>query len=394
MNHLAIITSNYPSPANPTHGTFVRQFARAVARQGVKVSVIQPVAWHRALRWNSYPYHEREAIVDGSWIDIYRPRFLSLSARDAFNKLGVFSPSRMTLHQFTAAVRRTLQRQKLTADALYGHFLFMAGAAAVRIGQERGIPAFPCAGEGEFWTVRRYGLPYAIKALGPATGILANSTALKRQIHEQLQMPLEKINVFPNGADLSTFKPVDQAEARKQLRLPQDKFLVCAVGNFLHKKGIARVGESIDGLEGVAGVFAGSGPVPPLCRNIAFCGKVPHADMPVLMSACDVFVLPTLIEGSCNAIVEAMACGLPIVSSIGEFNDDLLDDSMAIRVDPLDIEAIRNAILQLKNDIPMRICMRDNAVKKAQQFDVNDRARRILTFISERKSQISAARTA
>ena len=157
-----------------------------------------------------------------------------------------------------------------------------------------------------------------------------------------------------------------------------------AAGNFLWKKGIVRVGQAIEGLANVAGVFAGSGPVPPTASNMALCRRVEHAEMPALLSACDVFVLPTLIEGSCNALVEAMACGLPIISSNGEFNDDVLEDSMSIRIDPLDVAAIRQAIIRLRDDAALRARMAVAAQQRALRFDINDRARRMLAFMKKR----------
>ena len=106
--------------------------------------------------------------------------------------------------------------------------------------------------------------------------------------------------------------------------------------------------------------------------------------MPDLLAAGDVFVLPTLVEGSCNALVEAMACGLPIVSSVGEFNDDLLADDMSIRVDPLDVAAIRAAIVRLRDDAALRARMAGAARERAQRFDVDRRAQNVLDFMARR----------
>ncbi|HRT04328.1 MAG TPA: glycosyltransferase [Kiritimatiellia bacterium] len=384
MFRLAIVTSNYPTPARPTYGTFVRQFAHALARQGVGCAVIQPVAVHEERGRFGLADCEREDAGGGQTVVVHRPRFLSLSAREAFVRLGPFNPSRFTLNRFAAAVRRTLRGQRIRPDALYGHFLYLAGAAAVRVGRELGIPAFPCVGEGELWTVRQFGIAHARKALAGACGFLANSSALRETLVRRLGFSGDRIGVFPNGTNLAAFKPLDRSAARTRLGLPQDRFLVAAAGNFLEKKGIARVGAAIEGLAGVAGVFAGSGPVPPTASNVALCRRVAHEDMPVLLSACDVFVLPTLVEGSCNALVEAMACGLPIVSSVGAFNDDVLDESMSIRVDPLDVPAIRQAIVRLRDDPALRARMAAAALRRSRLFDVDDRARRMVAFIRQR----------
>lgn len=390
--HLAIVTSNYPTPARPTYGTFVRQFAHAIARQGVGCTVIQPVAIHEERGRSGCAVCEREEAGGGQWVAVHRPRFLSLSAREAFVRLGPFNPSRFTLNRFAAAVRRTLRRLQVRPHALYGHFLYLAGAAAVRVGRELDIPAFPCVGEGELWTVRQFGVAHARKSLAGACGFLANSSALKNTLVQQLGFAADRIGVFPNGANLTAFRPLDRLAARTRLGLPQDRFLVGAAGNFLEKKGIVRVGAAIEGLAGVAGVFAGAGPVPPQATNMALCRRVAHEDMPALLSACDVFVLPTLIEGSCNALVEAMACGLPIVSSTGEFNDDVLDDSMSFRIDPLDVAAIRQAIVRLRDDPDLRARMAAAALRRSRLFDVDDRARRMIEFI-RRRVECAAGRT-
>ena len=91
-------------------------------------------------------------------------------------------------------------------------------------------------------------------------------------------------------------------------------------------------------------IFIGSGEQTPEIDGILFCGKLPHDQIVHYLNAADVFVLPTLAEGCSNAIIEAMACGLPIISSDLPFNDDILDAENSIRVNSLDVESIAEAI--------------------------------------------------
>jgi glycosyltransferase involved in cell wall biosynthesis len=90
------------------------------------------------------------------------------------------------------------------------------------------------------------------------------------------------------------------------------------------------------------------------------------------------------VEGSSNATVEAMACGLPVIVSRGEFNDDIVDDACAIRVDPTDFSAIRQAIQRLRDDPGRRESMAAAAKRKAASLDINRRARSILDWMEER----------
>jgi len=388
ISHLAIITSGYPSPARPTYTPFVRQLGLAIARQGVRCTVIHPVAVHEGLDRDGIPYYSVEKPDSGEDIVVLRPRFLSLSARDGFTHLGKLNPGLFTLWSFTTAAKRALKRHALFPDSLYGHFLYEAGAAAVRIGRAMGISAFAGVGEGEFWTVRKYGRNRAKRDFEFAAGFVANSSLLKNMLNEELNINRDKIGIFPNGVDTNLMFPRNKQSMRKKYGFPPDLFLIACIGNYHYKKGPHRVGIAIKDLKGVGGIFMGAGPLPPEGDNIIFDQLVPIQSIPELLSAADIFVLPTLVEGSCNSIVEAMACGLPIVSSKGAFNDDLLTDDMSIRIDPLDIHEIRRAICTLRDDPFLRAKMANAALCRSHKFNVNDRARRILAFMETRVREL------
>lgn len=106
------------------------------------------------------------------------------------------------------------------------------------------------------------------------------------------------------------------------------------VGHFNERKGSLRLSEALKEIKDIKSIFIGRGPEVPDCPGILYCGSVKHNKVPEYLNASDVFVLPTLTEGCCNAIIEAMARGLPIVSSNLTCNDGILNESNSIRINP------------------------------------------------------------
>ena len=78
---LLMLTGNYPSPARPSHGTFVQKFAHAVARQGVACTVIHPVAIHHGWSESGYPSCARELAGPQCAVQVHRPRQRTWKAR-------------------------------------------------------------------------------------------------------------------------------------------------------------------------------------------------------------------------------------------------------------------------------------------------------------------------
>jgi glycosyltransferase involved in cell wall biosynthesis len=94
-------------------------------------------------------------------------------------------------------------------------------------------------------------------------------------------------------------------------------------------------------------ICAGHGEQQPYGKNLLAAGQLLPSEVPFYYYAADFFVLPTLAEGCSNAVVEAIGCGLPVISSNMSFNDDILSDEYSIRIDPMNVDELEKAIRTL-----------------------------------------------
>ena len=380
--HIVFITSNYPYESRPYHGAFVQELVRAIAKAGVRCTVIRPLSIFdkRYGALDAWTYNDDEA--GHKTIKIWSPRYLSASGK----KLLFFNTNTITQFNFNRAVYKMFSKIKPLPDVVYGHFLYPGGVVAVRLGLKTNLPSIVAVGDDNIYD--HFGMISLSKCkrdFSEVRGMIIVSDKNKRDCKEVLGIPESKICMLPNGVDLSMFYPRDRFEMRKKYGFPADKFIIAFTGHFIERKGPHRVLEAVSGMDNIGLIFIGAGTIPLKGKNILYKGVLKHSLIPEMLSAADIFVLPTLMEGSCNAILEALACGLPIVTSKGEFNDDIVGDNVAIRIDPLNIEEIRVAVAKLKNNIALRNKMSEKALSKSKQYDINVRARKIVEWMQNIK---------
>ena len=324
-----VFTSVFPSAAAPNAGLFIRERMFRVARH-VPLVVVAPVAWSpvdwivRRFRPGFRPMPVRHEVMDG--VEVYRPRFLSVPG--VLKRLDGWS---MALCCWPT-VRRL--RRSFGPTVIDGHFLYPDGFAATWLGQRLGIPTtVNIRGSKDqllIGTSRERGLR---RALQRAAGILAVSEQLVRDVARPMGVPEEKVAVVGNGIDLERFAPKDRAAARARLGLDPDARVLVGVGNLVELKGFQRVIPLLPRLRErypklqylIVGGSAQQSDIRPMLERLAeshgvadcvrFCGPQPQAELPWYYSAADVFVLATAYEGWANVFLEALACGLPVVTT-------------------------------------------------------------------------------
>jgi glycosyltransferase involved in cell wall biosynthesis len=266
-------------------------------------------------------------------------------------------------------------------DVIYAHFLFPGGRAAAKCARLLGHPCFVAHGDHQIdpWYLRTGRGVFA-----DVCGVIAVSEPLRNFCTDVFEIEDEKIAVIPNAVDRQAFFPRDRLDARRRLSLPLDADLVAFVGRFVDAKGPLRVLEAIHARPNTLAMLIGDGPLAVGQSALAFRGVVDHRELPWYLSAADIFVLPTTGEGCSNAILEAMACGLPIVSSNGTFNDGILRPSFSIRVDPMSVPEISSAIASVLDHPGLRREMGKRAAEWSAQFSIERRATTIADWMAFR----------
>ena len=378
---ICVIASSYTTDTRQVH-VFLDNVVRLLVDRGIKCTVIAPQSsfayYTRKGERRPLEYERRSS--QGIPYKIYSPLYTVFPTL----KIGEFCLSDRTKYSYFKAVRRVYKEKNLKSDLIYSHFI-QAGIAGVMLAEELGLPSFIANGEADTIDSLKYISRKLIRqTLENVTGIISVSTKCKDEIKELCggdNRIMDKVTVIPNAADTERFYKMDRQECRNELGFPADKFIIAFTGSFISRKGVQKTAEAVDTIDDVYAVFIGSGAEEPECRNILFKGRVKNEDVVKYLNAADVFVLPTLAEGCSNAVVEAVVCGLPVISSDRSFNRDILDESCSILVDPENQQEIVDAIESLKNDAAKRERLSSGSLERAKVLSLDNRVSRIIDFI-------------
>lgn len=379
IKKLCVISAYYPSENDP-HYAFVGTLISAIADQGIECHVISPVS-------NMEKQHRAESRIEttlnGAKIHVCCPSYTVFPSRRIFG----YETYRLTVSSKQRAIRKTFERYIHDCDAIYSHFID-SGVHAALLSEKTGVPAFVAIGESNLNNKQLNYSLYMKELQRYIKGVVSVSSELKKDALDigifSAETPIE---VFPNSIDTDLFKPMDKAEQRKNLGLSDTNFVVSFVGGFIERKGFDKVQQIIRRHPDWKCILIGGGDIPITVpkEQIAFAGRISHDRIPAYLCASDVFVLPTKAEGCCNAIVEAMGCGLPIVSSDRGFNYDILNREYAILVDPENIDEIEQALMTYASDQQLRKEHADKSLQAGKLLSIENRANGIVRFMEKNK---------
>lgn len=326
MLRVLTFSTLYPNAAFPQHGIFVETRLRKLVASGrVEARVVAPSPWFPA--WSPFPsaytpYARIPARETRQGLEIVHPRYLQIP------RFG------MTLAAFTLAgaaerAMRRVQREGFDFDLIDAHYFYPDGVAAAIAARRLGKPLTITARGSDITEIGLYPLQRRLIywAARQAQGIVTVCEALKDEMLRQAQatggLPADKICVLRNGVDLDRFRPVEPGKARASLGVAGPMLL--SVGHLIPRKGHDFVIRALAELPGYGLVIVGNGPERAKLQHLAaelgvaartrFQAAVGQEELCQYYSAADMLILASDREGWPNVLLEAMACGTPVIAT-------------------------------------------------------------------------------
>lgn len=368
-------TTLYPNDVQPRHGIFVEQRLRhLLAQQAVQAEVIAPVPWFPSKnpRFGAYADYAKVARFEQRHnIAIYHPRYLVLP------KIG------MLITPFLlAAATLPLVKKRLAEgdgfDVIDAHYFYPDGVAAAIIAKVVNKPLIITARGTDINLIPQYPLPrrMLLWAARQAGKIITVCEALRTEML-QLGVDGDKIHALRNGVDLQVFAPKDRAVCRAELDLSQPTLV--SVGHLVERKGHHLVIEALQQLPDHHLLIVGDGEELPrlqalveklqLQGRVRFLGALSHQQLANVYNAADALVLASSREGWANVLLEAMACGTPVVATAIWGTPEVVRTAAAgVLVAERSAAALAQGVLQLFASYPNH----QETRRYAEQFSWDD----------------------
>lgn len=344
---ILVVTSQFPVAGEPNRGRPVLQTVQALSKIA-QVCVVSPVARYPA--WaqpRSYLYQSADAATTVPGCDARYVTYPALPVVSRpFNGLLCGRAIEQPLREFTP-------------DVVLSYWLYPDAFGAMRAASRAGIPLVAGA-RGSDLRVRDFLSRHLTKpVVRSARRLLVVSHDLARVAEQDYGADAARIRTIPNGCNAATFHPRDRQTMRQALGLPQDSRLVAYVGRLVPEKGLKELFDAFTQLSRddarLSLVLVGDGPMraaleqraaalPP--GRVSMPGALDADDVARWMAAADVVTLPSYSEGHPNVLVEALACGRPVVATPVGGIPEVVDADAGLLVAVRDGDALAQGLRQ------------------------------------------------
>jgi UDP-glucose:(heptosyl)LPS alpha-1,3-glucosyltransferase len=225
--------------------------------------------------------------------------------------------------------------------------------------------------------------------------VIVNSHMVKSEIVDLYHYPADKIDIVQNGIPLEKFRfdPELREKSRTELKLKSDQIALLFAGSGWERKGLLFAVEAVQLCKNrnMRLLVAGRGNQWSYkSKRVQFLGEVP--DLVRIYAAADIFILPTIYDPFSNACLEALACGLPVITTRANGFSEIIEDGVhgSIVDCANDLVGLRDAI-RFWSDAARRAAVRSTNIQCAAQFDISGNVAQTLEILIQ--AAASAAST-
>jgi len=208
-----------------------------------------------------------------------------------------------------------------------------------------------------------------------ADAIVATTPDLINQIVDHFQSTQPKAQVIPNYVETDRFQP-----------MPVDKqYDLIFIGRLVEQKNLSALLQAVAGLDDVNILLIGKGKLEAslkqqfgtLDARIDWIGQVDNTELPKLINQADIYILPSHYEGHPKTLIEAMACGMPVIGGDSPGIRNIIKHGQTGFLTETDVDSIRSAIQRLRNDTELRDTLGNNARQFVLEHYALDRVAQI-----------------
>lgn len=348
FRNLLILTPDFPDEFNKQiGGIFVKEQTNYLKNYFERVYVISPTSI-----WREYLFKNHSENYSWDNVQVYYPMYINFQ----FPYIGKHM-KRLWIYLEKEAILKIIKIEKINPDLIHAHYTLPSGAIAVELKKECEVPVIIT----EHTSITLHKAlkkkdPYYIQTWKKCDGIIRVN---KKDIPLLKKFNDNTVNI-PNGFDNEKFYCMDQEKCRAKLNLPLDKKIIITVGNLAVVKGydysIEAMARVIKRRKDILYIIVGSGQLKDKLQKkiyesnlqdyVKLIGFVPHDELPTLVNACDLFVLPSLSEGNPTVMFECLGCGKPFIGTkVGGEPEIIISEDYGFLVEPANSNELAEKIL-------------------------------------------------
>ncbi len=359
-------SSLYPNTLQPRHGIFVEnRLKHLIEHYPVELTVVAPVPWFpfKAPCFGQYAvYAQVPAQEQRHNIQVYHPRY------PVIPKIGMNLTPELMFQATRGLIKQLHQQHRF--QLIDSHYIYPDGVCAVKLAQMLNLPVTMTARGNDITLCPQYRKPRRMirHAIDYSDAVISVCQFLANEI-DKLDIHQPRNLVMRNGVDLQRFTPKPREAIRQRLKL--DKFTLIAVGHFIERKGQHLIIEALRELPDVQLLLIGDGPMQDelqrlihdyqLQSQVNIIGALPQTELADYYSAADCMVLASSREGWANVLLEAMACGTPVIATRVSGTPEVVLNDTAGQLITRSPQGIIAGLQQLRANYPQRQAVRHYA---------------------------------